>query len=94
MPSRKFDAKWLKANVIQRYDKDERGGVKVLARVEGDSSRWHQHITNIFSFEGKTYGVEWSRGLTEVQEHEYPEGEVECSEFINKPVTTFEWVPV
>lgn len=89
MANRKFTAEFLK-DVIRE---DQEGAV-VIETVEEGHGRWHMHVTTIFTFEGKTYGVEWGRGLTESQEHEYPYGETEVAEFHQVERTVKEWIAV
>lgn len=33
--------------------------------------RWYEHVTAVFEYKGKYYGLSYDRGLTECQENEY-----------------------
>ena len=35
-------------------------------------SRWYEYVTSIIEIKGEFYAIDWSRGLTEYQENEYP----------------------
>ena len=35
-------------------------------------SRWDEDVTSIIEIKGEFYAIDWSRGLTEYQENEYP----------------------
>lgn len=37
------------------------------------SGRWQEYVTTVVYHEGKYYNVNWSRGLTESQENDYPD---------------------
>ena len=37
-----------------------------------DKSRWYEDVTSIIEIKGEFYAIDWSRGLTEYQENEYP----------------------
>ena len=35
-------------------------------------SRWYEYVTSIIEIKGEFYAIDWSCGLTECQENEYP----------------------
>lgn len=46
-------------------------GIKFVAELELDEHRWTRSMLTIVDFDGKLYGIEWDRGLTEIQENEF-----------------------
>jgi len=62
---------------------------------EGENRRWSCTVTTIVELFGRTFAVEWERGLTEMQENEYYsqpyEVELKTSE---KIVIVKEWVAI
>jgi hypothetical protein len=67
-----------------------------VAVIDYDHSRWSSHHELIFKCiaDGKFYGVDFSKGLTE-QQSEYPfdyePDEIECFEVVKVEVMTYEW---
>lgn len=60
---------------------------------EGEDSRWTRDMYTIVELDGRYFGINWLKGLTEMQEDEFywqPE-EVEKRE---KVVTVTEWLPI
>lgn len=47
------------------------GLVTFVDEVEGDSSRWTQTIKTIIKIQDRLFAIEWDKGLTEIQEHEF-----------------------
>lgn len=71
--------------------------LEIISDEHIDNNRWSENRLMIFRYkkDGRTYGVEYSRGLTELQceaPFEYSPDEVECDEFIQEPYTTIRWV--
>jgi hypothetical protein len=97
MPSRNFKNAFLRAVITGDPDDDEEGDasadVGVVTVLKGGDSRWHRHMTSIFGFEGKHYGVEWRSTLTENGEDELPEGDGEtaCREYAEAEVLQRVW---
>lgn len=46
-------------------------GVKWIDEEELDECRWHTIMLTIVEFNGKLFGIEWDRGLTEYQDSEF-----------------------
>lgn len=72
---------------------DDYDGVEIIDVIEGDSSRWTQHMTTIFKMNDKLYALEWERGLTEYQENEFYDQPYEVKE-TKKMVEVTDYVPV
>jgi hypothetical protein len=50
---------------------------ELVEEIESDSGRWTQYIYAIVKMhdDGRCYGLGWERGLTELQENEFYEGD-------------------
>lgn len=59
---------------------DDYEGIEVIDTIEGEHSRWTQHMTTIFKYENKLYALEWEHGLTEYQENEFYDQPYEVEE--------------
>lgn len=46
-------------------------GIAYIDEEELGEGRWHQHMLTIVQYDGKLWGIEWSRGLTEYQDNEF-----------------------
>jgi hypothetical protein len=46
-------------------------GIVSVDEVELDEGRWAAYMLTIVQYDGKLWGIEWSRALTENQEHEF-----------------------
>lgn len=82
---RKFDKQFLLEEVIYNPPLHEE-----ITHV----SRWLIHFFAVFEHEGKHWGVEYSRGATEMQDEqpfEYDDEEIECREVeqVMKPVWVY-----
>ena len=59
-------------------------------------SRWANHYTGVFEYEGRYWQVQYQEGATEEQEGEdpwYDEEEIEAVEVVWLPVVVNKWVP-
>lgn len=72
MPTRIFEADYLRDELDLPYYADAHEG----ENVSYDSGRWMEYMTCYFKApdDGKFYSFDWSKGLTENQEDEYPWG--------------------
>lgn len=57
------------------YEDNLPDGVKWIDEEELDEGRWHMIMLTIVEFNGKLFGIEWDRGLTEYQENEFDANE-------------------
>lgn len=63
-----------------------------VEEVDGGRRRWSTTIASIFKTpSGDFFAVEWERGNTECQEHEFHEQVPQKVERV--PVTTYQWRP-
>ena len=46
-------------------------GVGFVAEASSGSGRWVEYMTTVVRYNSELYGVDWSRGLTEIQEDEF-----------------------
>ena len=66
MPTKQFDVEFVEDAIYYgKYHVDE---------IVNDSGRWMEYVTTIIENPetGKLYEVDWERGLTEMQENEFP----------------------
>lgn len=71
--------------------------VEIVVNEIVDTSRWSIHYTLVFSYDGKFYQTQYSRGATESQDEspfEYDADMIECSEVVPVEVTKIEYVYV
>lgn len=61
-------------------------GANVVEVIEGDTGRWMRMMTSIVEHEGRFFAVEWQRGLTEMQENEFPPNDEVLVEVFPKTV--------
>lgn len=59
--------------------------------IEGVEHRWYREITTIIERNNRYFAIEWNRGLTECQEHEFPNQPYEV-EPKDKVIVINEWV--
>lgn len=67
-------------------------GIKFVEELELDERRWTMVMLTIVEFDGKLYGIEWERGLTENQEHEFYPGTRTVYEVNKVQKTTYDYV--
>lgn len=90
----------MKFNKEDLRDLANFGGPDYLELVideHAGNSRWSESRLMIFKDmrDGKIYGVEYSRGLTEMQYEqpfEYHDEEIECEEYEQQTYTATRWV--
>lgn len=51
-----------------------------VEEISHGSGRWNEWLESIVEVDGKFYSVEWSRGLTEMQDNEFPDDDDEVAE--------------
>jgi hypothetical protein len=70
-------------DVLREVMWDDSNDYKVIQTTQVDNSRWHIIMETVFKREtdGKLFIMDWRKGATENQEHEYPEVAVEAEEF-------------
>lgn len=44
----------------------------VIDEIEGETHRWYREVKTIIKIDSELYAIDWNRGLTELQENEYP----------------------
>ena len=69
-------------------------GYTVINRTLVDSSRWSLRYEQVFSYEGKLYRTDYSKGATECQEespYEYEPELVDCVEVVAMEVTVTQY---
>lgn len=52
-------------------DWDDSDSIIHVDQVEGDEHRWNREIKTVIDVDGQLYAIDWSRALTEMQEHYY-----------------------
>lgn len=78
---------------LSRIPYEDLDGIEVIDTIEGEHSRWTEHMTTIFRYENKLYALEWERGLTEYQENEFYNQPYEVKE-VKKMVEVTDYIPV
>lgn len=58
---------------------------------DGEHGRWHEYVKTIVELDGKYFAIDWARGLTEMQEHEFNNQPYEVKK-VEKMVKVTEWV--
>lgn len=43
-----------------------------IDEIEGETHRWYREVKTIIKIDSELYAIDWDRGLTELQENEYP----------------------
>jgi len=63
---------------------------------EGEDRRWSRSMFSVGEIEGKFYGVVWEKGLTENQDNEFWEQEVDEVKEVKeeKTIIVTKWIPV
>lgn len=63
--------------------------------IEGEDGRWTRSVTTIAKLGGRTFSIDWERGLTEMQESEFYDQPVEVFKHEHEEtVTVTDWLPV
>lgn len=63
------------------------------AEIEGDKSRWSVYTQTIVKLRDKYFSIDWSQGLTEIQEDEFDDQPYEVKK-VEKMIPVTEWIPV
>jgi len=70
-------------------------GSKYVDEEEGEDHRWQREMTTIFSVDGRTFALNWMKGLTECQESDYESQPYEVKkEEYQKTITVTKWARV
>lgn len=77
MPEKIHDAALLKEIIF-----DDADGYSMVKEIDEGGSRWHRLISSVFQRESdhKLFIMEWRRGSTEAQDHEWPDVAYEAEE--------------
>ena len=59
--------------------------------INGNDHRWYRPVMTIIKVNDRFFAIDWNRGLTEYQEHEYPNQPYEV-ESRKKIIEVTEWV--
>lgn len=63
-----------------------------IEEQEGDEGRWERHMTSIIKLGERCFAVDWSRGLTEMQENSFYYQPYEVKKNVyEKTITVTEW---
>lgn len=63
--------------------------------IEGEDGRWTRSVTTIAKLGGRTFSIDWGRGLTEMQENEFFDQPMEVFKHEHEEtVTVTDWLPV
>lgn len=44
----------------------------IIDEIEGETHRWYREVKTIIKIDSELYAIDWDRGLTALQENEYP----------------------
>ena len=63
--------------------------------IEGEDGRWTKSVTTIAELGGRTFSIDWERGLTEMQENEFFDQPIEVFKHEHEEtVTVTDWLPI